>query len=141
MPLRLNVGASQKIADGRYGSRGAAVNLEVELDSFLVLEPDKLQERMRQLFGIVRQSVSEELGCPSAKADAPASAEMNSSNLPRPATSRQVKALLAIAKEQGFDLRERLRDQLGVARPEDLSLQQASELITALRAPTPSSAA
>jgi hypothetical protein len=150
MPLRLNVGASQKIADGRYGSRGASVNVEVELDSFLVLEPDKLQERMRQLFGIVRQSVSEELAGPSAKADAPrpsdkadaaASPELNSSNLPRPATSRQVKALYAIAKEQGFDLLERVRDCLGVARPEDLSLQQASELITALKAQTPSSAA
>src|SRR5258705_5676704 len=61
MPLRLNVGASQKVSDERYGSRGASVNLEIELDSALALDPAKLQERVRQLFALVRQSVSEEL--------------------------------------------------------------------------------
>ena len=50
MPLRLNVGASQKVSDERYGSRGASVNLDVELDSALVMDPAKLQERVRQLF-------------------------------------------------------------------------------------------
>ena len=41
MPLKLNVGASKKIADQSYGSRGASVNVEMELDSALVTEPAK----------------------------------------------------------------------------------------------------
>jgi hypothetical protein len=61
MPLRTNVGISRKIADNNYGSRGASVNLEVELDSSLVQEPERLQERIRHVFRLAQQSVDEEL--------------------------------------------------------------------------------
>jgi len=61
MPLKTNVGVSRKIADNQYGSRGASVNLEVELDSSLVQEPERLQERIRQLFRLAQQSVDDEL--------------------------------------------------------------------------------
>ena len=61
MPLRLNVGASRKVTDNNYGSRGASVNLELELDTSLVAEPQKLQERIRDLFDLVRTSLAEEL--------------------------------------------------------------------------------
>jgi len=59
----------------------------------------------------------------------------------RLATSRQVKALHAIAKQQGFDLLEVVRDRYGLDRPEDFTIQQASELITALKSGDQSSAA
>ena len=39
MPLKLNAGLSRKVADGNYGSRGASVNIELELDSGLVDDP------------------------------------------------------------------------------------------------------
>jgi hypothetical protein len=42
MPLKLNVGASRKVTDNNYGSRGASVNLEMELDTTLVTDPPKL---------------------------------------------------------------------------------------------------
>jgi hypothetical protein len=42
MALKVNVGASKKVADQNYGSRGASVNLEVELDAELIKEPVKL---------------------------------------------------------------------------------------------------
>jgi len=61
MPLKLNVGASRKVTDNNYGSRGASVNLELELDASLVAEPQKLQERIRDLFDLVRTSLAEEL--------------------------------------------------------------------------------
>src|SRR5262245_7623485 len=61
MPLTLNVGLSRKIGEANYGSRGASVNVETELDSGVVQEPDKLKERIRQLFGLARSSLDEEL--------------------------------------------------------------------------------
>jgi hypothetical protein len=61
MPLKLNVGLSRKIGDSDYGSRGGSVNLELELDSGLVNDSARLQERIRQLFGLVRTSLTEEL--------------------------------------------------------------------------------
>ena len=61
MPLRTNVGINRKVTDSNYGSRGASVNLEVELDSSLIQEPERLQERIRQVFRLAQQAVDEEL--------------------------------------------------------------------------------
>ena len=61
MPLKLNVGLSRKVGEANYGSRGASVNLELELEAGLVSEPDRLQDRIRQLFRLAKQSVDEEL--------------------------------------------------------------------------------
>ena len=61
MPMKLNVGLSRKVGEPNYGSRGATVNLELELDSTLVAEPERLQERIRELFGLAKASIDEEL--------------------------------------------------------------------------------
>ena len=61
MPMKLNVGLSRKVGDPNYGSRGATVNLELEIDSTLVAEPERLQERIRELFGLAKASIDEEL--------------------------------------------------------------------------------
>lgn len=61
MPMKLNVGLSRKVGEPNYGSRGATVNLELEIDSTLVAEPDRLQERIRELFGLAKASIDEEL--------------------------------------------------------------------------------
>ena len=57
MPLKLNVGLSRKVGEPNYGSRGASVNLELELDSAIVSEPDRLQERIRQMFHLAKDSI------------------------------------------------------------------------------------
>jgi len=59
--LRLNVGLSQKIGEANYGCRGASVSLEVELDSGLISQPERLNEQIRRLFGLARTAVEEEL--------------------------------------------------------------------------------
>src|ERR1700726_5033434 len=61
MPLKVNVGLSRKVGETNYGSRGASVNVEMELDSTLVAAPEKLRERIRQLFNSLRSSLAEEL--------------------------------------------------------------------------------
>jgi hypothetical protein len=141
MPLKLNVGASKKIADNNYGSRGASVNVEMELDSTLVAEPAKLQDKIRQLFGLVRVSLAEELnggnGSPKPADDnsngaAPAS-NGQGSNLPRPATQSQVKAIHAISRSKQVNLGKLLRDRFHVGKPDDLSIKEASSLIDELK--------
>jgi hypothetical protein len=62
MPLKTNVGVSRKVADNNYGSRGASVNLEVELDSTLINEPERFHDRIRQVFRLAQQAIDEELG-------------------------------------------------------------------------------
>jgi hypothetical protein len=59
--IRLNVGASRKVSDNHYGSRGGNVNIELELDSSLALDSTKLRDHIRKLFDIANASLSEEL--------------------------------------------------------------------------------
>jgi hypothetical protein len=148
MPLRLNVGASRKVTDNHYGSRGASVNLELELDGSPITEPVKLQEKIRQLFGLVRTSLAEELNG-SNRHSAPSPAALHQPNAtengsgrspsrrpsgPRPATPSQVKAIHAIARSQPIELAEFLQDRFQVRRPDELSLKEASQIIDELKA-------
>lgn len=160
MPLRLSVGLSKKVGEAGYGSRGAQIDLEVEVDTTLVAEPGKLQERIRELFGLARQSIQEELH--GASEATPTSSPANNGNAsstgdqhrhapPRstsngnghsrgkqrgstspPATASQIRALHAIAGRQSLCLEGLVLDQYGVGDPAALTIAQASELIDAL---------
>jgi len=59
--IKLNVGASRKVSDNHYGSRGGNVNIELELDSTLALDSQKLRDHIRKLFDLANESLSEEL--------------------------------------------------------------------------------
>jgi len=140
MPLKLNVGLSRKVGDPNYGSRGASVNVEMELESALVTEPAKLKERIRHLFETVRSSLVEELngngkpaGSENGHHNGNGHSPENGHASPRPATQSQVKAIHAIAKNQRLDLSVLLRDRFHVARPDDLSIKEASTLIDQLK--------
>lgn len=63
MPLKLNVGLNRKVGESNYGSRGASVNLEVELDASIVREPAQLREKIDYLFGMAKEAVEYELNC------------------------------------------------------------------------------
>lgn len=148
MPMKVNIGLSKKLGESNYGSRGASVNLELELDGSLVQEHAKLQEKIRQLFGLVRTSLAEELNGGAGHAQngngtnqqpsngsgqQPTNGNSQSSSKPRPATQSQVKALHAIAKNQGLDLTRFIREQFQARKPEELSIKEASQAIDRLK--------
>ena len=59
MPLTLNVGLSRKTGEANYGSRGASVNLQLELECSLVNDSSRLRDSVRRLFGLAREAVDE----------------------------------------------------------------------------------
>jgi hypothetical protein len=147
MPLKLNVGLSKKVGDANYGSRGASVNVEIELESALVSQPDQLKDRIRQIFNSLRSSLSEELNGNGAHPTAANTGQGNgngSQNVSgqassgkaqpaRPATQSQIKAIHAIARSQQLDLARFLRDRFNRERPEDLTIKEASGAIDDLK--------
>jgi hypothetical protein len=153
MPLKVNVGLSRKIGESNYGSRGASVNMELELDSSLIGEPAKFQERIRQIYALARTSLNEELNGggngPATNGHANGAGTQttnghtgNGNGAPpangqqqgRPATQSQVKAIHAIARNLRLDLTRYLVERHRVNRPEDLDLKTASQVIDALKA-------
>ena len=157
MALRLNVGVSRKLGLPEYSSAGASCHLELELpEGLLQTDLDEFQHRVRDAYVAAHQAVNDELARLQAQAgagDVPGAAGVNGhrngvpdvpirpaprieagrSRPPRPATPSQVKAIVAIARKQGADLDGLLCD-LGVTRPEELSLAEASKLIDQLKA-------
>ena len=150
--LKLNVGLSKKIGLPDYGSRGAAVNLELELESSLVGDPDRLKERIRQLFAMAKAAVDEELAaqspsgnqasCGNSAGNGKASANGHAKNgnghrrdNTRKATASQARALHVIADRQRVDLVGLLRQRFGVNQAGDLSITEASALIDEMKSP------
>jgi hypothetical protein len=145
--IRLNVGFNRKMGESNYGSRGAAVNLELELDSSLISDSDRLKDRIRHLFRLAKSSVDEELA---AGAVPPNSNGHNSSATPsagtgpgkpngrrrdgtRVATASQVRALHAIADRRKLDLSTLLAERFQINDPAGLTITEASNLIDELK--------
>lgn len=140
MPLKLNVGLSKKVGLPDYGSAGASVNLEVELDSSIAGDADRLRERIRALFGQVNIAVNEELaghtsGEIVANGKAPCNGHVNGRRRDntRCATASQVRALNAIAERRQLDLAGLLAERFGIRDPAELKITEASQLIDELK--------
>lgn len=147
MSVRVNVGCCRKVGEANYGSRGASVNLEVEVDDALMGDPGQLRQRLRQLFVQVREAVTEELKNGPSTVNAPtndqprptASPPMNGSaprvrsGAIRPASVAQIKAIYAISRQQKLDLGSWLQDRCRVSRPDELTIGQASNVIDELK--------
>ena len=59
--IKLNAGFSKKVGEPNFGSRGASVNVDLEVESALIDQPEALQERIRRLFLLARKAVEDEL--------------------------------------------------------------------------------
>ena len=61
MPLKLTAGVSKKMGLPHYGSLGAICQLEWELDSALIYDPDELQRNVQEAHAACAQAVNDEL--------------------------------------------------------------------------------
>lgn len=147
--LKLNAGFSRKVGEPHYGSRGASVNVELELESGLIGDQEALLRRIQQLFEIAKRSVDAELAVsqeprPSDNNDrsqAPAGGPTahiyrGSSNgqAPRLATASQVRAIRSICQRQRRDADRLAHERFQVAAVDQLTVPEASTLIDELKA-------
>ncbi len=134
MPAKLNIGLSRKVGEANFGSRGASINLEVELDSATLTDVQLLQNRVRSLYAMARLSVEEELipSEPNRHSVDPRRSNGNGSARHKEvsnATQSQIRAIFAIARRKRLDANNLARDWFNVDRPDDLSIREASSLI------------
>jgi hypothetical protein len=130
--IKLNAGVSRKIGEPNYGSRGASVNVELELESSVVNDTDALYEKIRRLFALAKKSVDDELGISTSASNGAEPSSTPPAGETRPATDKQKHAIAAICGENGFD-----GDQEAMALFErsviQLTLPEASHLIDHLK--------
>ena len=129
--LKINIGHNRKIGEPNFGSRGASVHFEVEVDHGLAEQPQALRQKIRELFVQAQAAVREELHGPETNGtQRPAT---NGHQRPqRMATSSQLRAIHAIANRQRANLSE-LLTEIGIGRLEELSISAASDLIDRLK--------
>ena len=148
--LKLSVGLTRKVGQENYGSKGASVSVELELDSGLIGEPERLRERIKQLFTIANSSVDEELngnsqvvnghnGTATTGTSTNGNGHPNGNGTsqrktsPRRATASQARALHVIADRQGIDMAGLLRQRFSLDQAGDLSITEASAMIDELK--------
>jgi hypothetical protein len=149
MPMKLNLGLMRKVGEPNYGSPGASVNIELEVDPDLASDAAKLHQRIRGVYAQIRESLDQELhtngtasghslpradSTPPVQPSAPARNGAAQNGDARPATRAQVTAIFAIAKQQKIDLHALLKARFHVYRADDLSVGAASRLIDELNA-------
>ena len=144
--IKLNVGACRKVSDNHYGSKGGNVNIELELDSSLALDSQKLRDHIRKLFDLANASLTEELQANNEPAcvDEPHhhrdgailngnGAGHDVSVVPvRYATEKQIICIQGLARKHGIPVPDLLK-QAGVRVFNDMSVRQASQMIESLK--------
>jgi hypothetical protein len=144
--IRLNVGASRKVSDNHYGSKGGNVNIELELDSSLALDSQKLRDHIRKLFDLANASLSEELHSNNEPTSVEDSHQQRDGAIingngagnavtvtpVRFATEKQIICIQGLARKHGIPVPELLK-QADVRVFNDLSVRQASQMIESLK--------
>jgi hypothetical protein len=142
--IKLNAGFSRKVGEPNYGSRGASVNVELELESSLIGDAQALSGKIRNLFDIARQAVDSELDRAPSNGQAQPSSGNGQDRLDRggaqrgrptrQATDSQVRAIRSICDRLGRNADHVAADRFQANTVEDLSLREASSLIDELKA-------
>ncbi len=147
--LKLNAGFSRKVGEPNYGSRGASVNVELELESGLIGDPDALMGRVKQLFALAKQSVDAELNNGGPPPENGRQGYRNQSGQPnganqsnqqdgngevRYATTSQLRAIRSICQRQGLDADQLAHERFAVSTVDELTLREASSVIDGLKA-------
>ena len=145
--IKLNVGSCRKVSDNHYGSRGGNVNIELELDSSLALDSQKLRDHIRKLFDLANASLAEELQGTAEHASVEDSYQRDGVSFNgngngngnavtaapvRYATEKQIICIQGLARKHGIPVPELLK-QAGVRVFNDLSVRQASSMIESLK--------
>jgi hypothetical protein len=161
--IKLNCGFSRKVGEANYGSRGASVNLELELATDAASDANGLNDKIRRLFALAKKAVDDELNQqqPHAASDQPADVPSepagngggNGHATGRPgqasatggdaATNKQVKLIMDLARTRKMNLSvvERLcQETCGVSDVYGLTKSQASAVIDRLKADNPAPA-
>ena len=151
--LKLNASYSKKVpADTEYSSQSFHASVEVELPDGLT--QDQLNAKIHETFDLVRASVEAELGntvrepvdaiqtpplqsyscqleTPAQNAAKPAYGKKNGTASDAPASPKQIKFLLDLARQNGYTV-DQLKSRFNVSALEDLSRTQCSRAIDAL---------
>ena len=146
--MKLNVGLCRKVSDNHYGSKSGNVNIELELNSSLALDSQKLRDHIRTLFDLANASLKEELQANNEPAsiedshhqgvggsfnDNCSDAGHTVSVAPvRYATEKQIRCIQGLARKHGVPVSELLK-QAGVRVFNDMSVRQASQMIESLK--------
>ena len=143
--IKLNVGASRKVSDNHYGSRGGNVNIELELDSSLALDSQKLRDHIRKLFDLANASLEEELQGTTEPASVEDSHHHDGANLNgngagnavtvapvRFATEKQLALIQGLIRKSKIPYQP-LLGECKVGSFNELTVQQASRMIESLK--------
>ena len=142
MAIKVNVGFSRKVGEPHYGSRGASVNLEVELERSAIEDTERFRSEIDGIFGRAREAVEQELqrgtsAAPATCGSGPGQSDSHGQNgdrkPPRPATPNQIRAIETIARHQGIDLGPLLDAEFNGKTLEELTISEASFLIDQLK--------
>lgn len=140
--LKLSTSYSKKVPvpDQEFSSQSYHASVELELSD--ALEPEQVQEKIHETFEMVRHAVETELTgnktelavVPRASTDQ--TAPQNGSGPVGKASNKQIKYLMDLATQQGYELtalNAHVRKLYGVASLYDLDKKQASKLLDSLK--------
>jgi hypothetical protein len=145
MAVTITVGFSRKVGEPNYGSRGASLHLEVELDRSALDDPERFRSEVESMFERTREAVNQELHRDSEPAlesgrpmDGPSDhdpPESGCCRAARSATPNQIRAIQKIARHRPVTLSQLLHTRFGGRTLEELSIVEASLLIDQLQSP------
>ena len=146
--IKINAGISRKVGEPNYGSRGASITIELEVESAALEDPHGLQERVQGLFDMAREAVEAELagsqGRPHPSPE-PGNGhggrsghgngngrERSAGSRPAAMTPSQERAICAICRRLGIDPIAECREVFGWAFGR-LTIKEASQVIDHLK--------